>query len=295
MGSTKVVLAVAILGILFVSLATANGNNSSSYILKLDDREELIRLVNEAEDFMLTEGKDKALQVLSDPNGKFVNGDLYVYAMDANGTNLAQIGWYAPDINGVDYAKIYLNLMRRGSGFAYTVMPNPAYSNVLELKLNYLLKADENLYLGSGMYLPGPAPIFSNESRKDLVAFVESAREFALDHTKDEAMKAFNDPKGKFVKGELYIIAYDFNGTRLAHPYMPETIGENALNVTDPNGVDQIRNMRDLAANWGDGLFYYIWPNPAHSNAMELKLCYVTKVNDDWFLASGVYLPGARS
>lgn len=143
------------------------------------------------------------------------------------------------------------------------------------------------------MYLPGPAPIFSNESRKELISFVESAKAFALNDTKEEALKAFNDPNGKFVRGELYIIAYDFNGTRLAHPYMPEAIGENALNVTDPNGVDQVGNMRDLAANYGSGFFYYIWPNPAKANARELKLCYVTKVNDGWFLASGVYLPGA--
>ncbi len=262
MGSIKAILAaalaVAILGTLFVGLVTANGNYTDPYILKPEAREELVAFVNEAKDFVLTEGKDKALQVFTDPKGKFVRGEHYIIAADANGTLLADpyehehIGkapYAYTDSNGVAYPKILNSSLERESRFAYFVHPNPAHSNAEELKLQYTLKVDEGLYLASGMYLPGPAPIFSNESREDLIAFVENARDFALNHTKEEALKAFNDPNGEFVRGELYIIAYDFNGTRLAHPYMPEAIGENALNVTDPNGVDQIRNMRDLAAN----------------------------------------------
>jgi len=318
MRSTKAVLAVAlaaaILGTLFVSLVAANDNSTDPYILKSEAREEMISLVNEAKDFFLAEGKDKALRVLSDPRGKFTRGDLYVYATDANGTNLAHpyihedphtyttdtngtnlttTGWYAPDINGVSMFRIFMNLQKRGGGFLYTVTSNPAHSNATELKLNYMLKSDENLYLSSGRYLPGKSPIFSNESRKDLVTFVESAKEFALNHTKEEALKAFDDPNGKFVRGELYISAYDFNGTRLAHPYLPETINKNVLNDTDPNGVSDVVDRLYLASNYGSGLTYYIWPNPANSNAWELKLAYTTKVNDEWFLSSGIYMPSA--
>ena len=57
------------------------------------------------------------------------------------------------------------------------------------------------------------------EAREDLIAFVNEAKDFVLEQGKDKALEVFNDPKGKFVRGELYIIAYDFNGTRLAHPY----------------------------------------------------------------------------
>ncbi len=302
MGTTKAItataFAVVILGTLFVGLAMANGNNSSSYILNSEAKEELVAFVNEAKDFVLAEGKDKALQVFNDPKGKFSRGELYIIAHDINGTILAHpyahetVGLNrlnVADPNGVTYASAVQNLDKRGGGFTYFIRPNPAHSNALGLRLNYDLKVDEGLYLGSCIYLPGPAPIFSNESRKDLVAFVESARKFALNHTKEEALKAFNDPKGKFVKGELYISAYDFNGMRLAHPYLLETIGQNVLNDTDPNGVTEVRNRRDLAANYGSGFIYYIWPNPARSNAWELKLGYITKVNDEWFLGSGIY------
>jgi hypothetical protein len=72
-----------------VGYASANGNDSNSYILKPEAREELINFVNEARNFTLIEGKDKALQVFNDPKGEFSRGDLYIIAYDFNGTRLA--------------------------------------------------------------------------------------------------------------------------------------------------------------------------------------------------------------
>ena len=63
--------------------------------------------------------------------------------------------------------------------------------------------------------------------------------------------------------------------------------------MTDPNGVAEVRDRRDLAVNWGEGFIYYLWPNPAKSNALELKLAYVAKINDGWFISSGTYMHGA--
>jgi signal transduction histidine kinase len=56
-------------------------------------------------------------------------------------------------------------------------------------------------------------------------------------------------------------------------------IGENVLNITDINGVALKRNMREVAKR-GSGFSYYNWPNPAHSNAEELKLTYILKVDE---------------
>jgi hypothetical protein len=92
MGTIKALLvtaiAFALIGSLFVSMAAANGNNSSSYILKPEAKEELVSFVNEAKDFALAEGKNMALQAFNDPNGKFARGELYIIAYDFNGTRL---------------------------------------------------------------------------------------------------------------------------------------------------------------------------------------------------------------
>jgi polar amino acid transport system substrate-binding protein len=304
MGNTKTflatALAVALLGIIVVNMSAANENNSSSYVLKPEAKEELISFVNEAKDFVLAEGKDKALQVFNDPNGRFVRGELYVVAYDFNGTRLANINMKSgtigenvlniTDSNGVASVMNMLDLARKGGGFTYYIWPNPAHSNAEELKLTYVLKVDDGLWLGAGMYLPGPAPVFDNESRKDLVSYVENARDFALNHTKDEALKAFNDVNGEFVKRDQYIFADDFEGVRLAMPFYPDQVGTNINQYQDPNGVYVIQGFSDTAKR-GDGFVYAIVPDPAENETPELKLVYVTKVNDAWLLGSGLYWP----
>jgi hypothetical protein len=125
----------------------------------------------------------------------------------------------------------------------------------------------------------------SNES---LVSFVNSAVAYAKTNGREKALAEFSNPNGSFVRGELYIYAYDFNGTTLAHPFNPEKIGVNRLNETDAQEGLFIRNLRDTARN-GSGFarFYYI--NPTHNRSVESKLGYVEKVDDDWWLGSGIY------
>jgi signal transduction histidine kinase len=295
--SAEFILLVVLLGAYFVGWAAADGNESNAYILNPEAREELIAFVNEARDFVVEQGKDKALEVFNDPTGKFVKGELYIIAYDFNGTCLAHP--YEPgmigenvlnitDINGVALKWNMREVAKRGSGFTFYVWTNPAHSNAEELKLTYVLKVDEGLWLGAGTYLPGKVPIFSNESREDLVAFVVGARDFALNTTKEEAIKTFNDKNGKFVEGNRYIFAEDFAGNTLALPNQPDLVGKNRIDDKDPNGVEYIRDTIALAQR-GGGLIYYIKPDPARNMTLGLKLSYIAKVDDTWYLGSGIY------
>jgi hypothetical protein len=297
MRSIGVVLAVALLGAYLVGWAAADGNDSNAYILNPEAREELIAFVNEARDFVLEEGQDKALEVFNDPKGEFVRGELYIIAYDFNGTRLAYP--YEPetigknmlnvtDPNGVALKRNMREVAKRGGGFTYYIWPNPAHSNAEELKLTYVLKVDEGLWLGAGIYLPGQAPIFSKEGREDLIAFVKKARGFALNNSKDVALKAFNDRNGEFVRGNRYIFAYDFEGNTLALPFESELVGSNRLELRDPNDAYSVQAVLDLA-NRGSGFVYAISRDPAENMTSKLKLYYVMKVDDEWFLGSGIY------
>ena len=126
-------------------------------------------------------------------------------------------------------------------------------------------------------------------NKTELVSFVESAVAYAQKNGKDKALKEFSNKTGSFVRGELYIYAYDFNGTCLAHPFKPDWIGKNKLNVIDSNGVPMLKNVISTAKE-GKGFAYFIFPNPAHGNRDEFKIAYVMKVDDNWFLGSGIYL-----
>ena len=169
---------------------------------------------------------------------------------------------------------------KRGGGFTYYIWPNPAHSNSKELKLTYVLKVDEGLWLGAGTYLTGEAPILSNESREDLVAFVDGARDFALNTTKEVALKTFNDKNGKFVEGNRYIFAYDYDGNALALPYQPELIGKNRIDIKDSNGVEYIRDMIALAKS-GSGSIYYIKQDPARNMTQGFMCWYGFYTSND--------------
>jgi len=126
--------------------------------------------------------------------------------------------------------------------------------------------------------------------REEVVAFVEKAVDYAKVNGKERALEEFMDKNGEFIKGELYIYAYDFNGTVLSHGGQPELAGQNLIGMTDANGVQVIKELIKLAKQ-GGGWLEYLWPNPEHSNTVEPKAGYVIKIDDTWFLGSGIYEP----
>jgi cytochrome c len=126
-------------------------------------------------------------------------------------------------------------------------------------------------------------------NKTELISFVESAVTYSQENGKDKALKEFSNKTGSFVRGDLYIYAYDFNGTCLAHPFKSDWIGKNKLDVTDSNGVQSLKNTLNVARE-GKGFAYFIFPNPAHGNRDEFKIAYAMKVDDNWFLGSGIYI-----
>jgi len=126
-----------------------------------------------------------------------------------------------------------------------------------------------------------PLTYTSNET---LVAFVDSAVAYAKTNGRKKALAEFNNPNGSFIQGELYIYAYAFNGTTLAHPVNPEDIGKVRAGA---NGVF-VREMGAVVRN-GSGYYRFVYINPRHNNTLESKLGYGVQVEDDWWLGSGAY------
>ncbi len=145
---------------------------------------------------------------------------------------------------------------------------------------------------GSGAALSTPenttVPEVQYTSNETLVAFVESAVAYVKENGKEAALAEFNDPNGSFVQGELYIYAYDFNGTTLAHPVNPEKVGVNRLNETEGGVGIFLAEMNDAVRN-GDGFHRIAYINPTRDRTLESKLAYAVQVDEDWWLGSGIY------
>jgi cytochrome c len=131
---------------------------------------------------------------------------------------------------------------------------------------------------------PGPSPQVTYTSNETLVAFVESAVAYEKAHGREKALAEFNNKNGSFIQGELYIYAYAFNGTTLAHPVNPESIGKLREGA---NGVF-VKEMGAVIKN-GSGYYRFVYINPLHNNTLESKLGYGAPIDGDWWLGSGVY------
>lgn len=147
------------------------------------------------------------------------------------------------------------------------------------------------------LVLAAPAATASEEhaTREEVVAFVERAVAYARTHGKAAALAAFTAPGGEFHQGDLYIFAYDFDGTVLADDGDPDLVGRNLLDTTDPNGVHVVAELARIAP--GGGWFAYTWPDPARGNRPGAKISYVRGVDETWFLGAGSYgvMAGADS
>lgn len=106
---------------------------------------------------------------------------------------------------------------------------------------------------------------------------------------KDAALKEFNDPKGKFVKGELYVFAFDMEGNYIANGQNPSLVGKPARNIVDVAGNPVVATMLDIAKNKGEGEVEYMWLNPK-VNKLQRKMSHI-KVVDGVIVGVGHYFP----
>lgn len=148
--------------------------------------------------------------------------------------------------------------------------------------------------LGAGIYNPQEdSPIVKagtdSQVRDSLKSFVAEAIAYANNNGKAAAITEFNNPNGTFVRGNLYIYAFDYNGTTLALPYQPELIGTDLFGLQDPYGVNYTQVETFLAKQGGGFLFYHYY-NPARNMTLEPKMSYVQKVDDNWWLGAGTYI-----
>jgi cytochrome c len=73
-------------------------------------------------------------------------------------------------------------------------------------------------------------------SPEEAKKMVEQAAAYITANGEEAAIKELNKPDGKFVKGELYVFAYDMNAVMKAHPIDPKLIGQKLYDKADSKG-----------------------------------------------------------
>ncbi len=135
----------------------------------------------------------------------------------------------------------------------------------------------------------------SGMTPQDLEAFVQSASAYAAGGGQNAALALFQDKDGNFSRGNLYVYAYDYKGTLLAHPYQSNLVGTDRTNWTDVRGLPFVRLSEYTALN-GGGYIAYLYPAP-HGGVIDEKaldtyqpkIGYVAPVDEHWWIGSGMY------
>jgi len=265
--------------------------------------EKLVAFVENAYEYAHVHGQEAALREFNSQAGRFVKGELYIFAYDSKGNTLAHP--FQPDLlgktrldttdaNGTAFIRDLISTARSGGGFVRYLYVDPADNYKVKPKLSYVMMVDKGWLIGSGIYETyNDSQIIKKgadqQVRENLISFVEEAITYAGKHGKDAAIREFNDRNGSFVRGNLYIYAFDYNGTNLALPHQPRLIGTDLSGLQDPFGVNYTR-IEISVAQQGGGFIFYHYPNPAHNMTLEPKMSYVRNVDKTWWLGAGIYL-----
>ncbi len=121
--------------------------------------------------------------------------------------------------------------------------------------------------------------VFAVSPADQAKTMVDEAVAFLNAGGKQKALAEISNPNGKWVKGELYVFAYDLNGVVVAHPINPKLIGKNLLEVPDAAGKTFRKDIAELAKTKGTGWVDYKYKNPS-TNKIEDKSTFLRKVGD---------------
>jgi len=139
------------------------------------------------------------------------------------------------------------------------------------------------LFIVGLFILPG----VSNAAIEEAKAMVEKAEAYFQANGKEKTLQELNNPKGEFVKGEIYVFAYDAAGTVIAHPVNAKLVGTNTLEVPDVDGKLWRKEAMEKVKKDGTAVVDYKFKNPV-SGKVEQKTTYFKKVGDI-ILGCGTY------
>jgi len=238
-------------------------------------------MFDQAVKYLKANGPEKSWKAFNNRTGPFVKKDLYVYVIDRKGTYVAN-GAAPIDLVGlnvldtVDAAgtplfrqMIAVTEKQDEASIRYVWLNRK--DNHVEPKLAWLHREGDYI-LGVGYYAPRSN---ADDARKLLNAASAEVRKLGI----GAAANSFNNPKGSFIRDDLYVFAVNLQSGKFeAHGMNPKWTGTDANDLQDVEGKPLIKEMLELAKTKGEGTVDYVWRNPV-TNAVEKKRTFIRREN----------------
>lgn len=204
---------------------------------------------------MKTQGrpKEEAFSSFNYPMGRFVFGDLYLYALDFKGTIFAQAdrpglvgtnAWDYQDAEGkFSNQEIIKKLKEHPDEGIWTT-----YISKRAKKKTYAERVVDakgvNYFIACGYY--------PSANRQAAVDLVKKGYTYMKAHGKGLASQDFSSKSNvEFRYGDLYLVVYDMKGKCIAHGGNAELIGKNQFDEKDDDGRFFVREMIQKAKDDG--------------------------------------------
>lgn len=117
-------------------------------------------------------------------------------------------------------------------------------------------------------------PAFAGEKEDAMQLVGEAAA--AVGKDKAAAVAEIGKADGRFVKGELYVFAYDLTGVMVAHPINSKLVGKNLVDVPDAAGKMFRKEIIASVNAGGTASVDYKYRNPTNGK-MEDKVTFCKK------------------
>lgn len=237
----------------------------------------------------LTSGgsKDEAFSTFSYPLGRFVYGDLYLYALDFKGIQVAHgdlpglIGtnsWDYRDANGKLVNQEIIARLKDtevGTGVWIEYVSKNANKRAYAEKIK---DREGNYYFVACGYYPAA-------DREQAVSLVKKGYTYMKGVGVGQAAKAFSDKHSKdFIFGDLYLTVYDLKGMCVADGGNPENINTNFFDARDEDGEYYVRSLIKKAQDGGG------WVDAKLKNSF--RSLYVEKIDvgiGSFAICTGLY------
>ncbi len=196
-------------------------------------------------------------------------GELFVFVVTEKGRILAHgddyhLLWESMnDVKGVGGAPVIKDMLSTGEkGGWISYLWNNGY------KASYVKTVKKNKLT----YLIGVG-FFPENDRYATKQVVKIAIDYFLTNGPKSTFALISNPKGPFVRGDIYMFVLDFEGVYQAHGQNAALVGQNLSDTVDTRGKPLIKEILNVAKTKGSGWVDYYWRN-------EYKLTYVEKVID---------------
>lgn len=286
-------LSLAVVSALIAAPLANAAEDAASKTLGSIERSEANRatgLLERAVDYLQKNGPEKSFAAFNDPNGPFVNGAYYVFAvgldgfMHANGgSQIGLAGKNAIDLRDAAGKPLIADLLEQAKNSASGAIEYHwlnRVSNHVESKVSQYRKVGD-VIVCVGYYTPRA----SLEEAQDLL---DKAVAFLQRSGNDAAFTAFNNPQGGFMHNDQYVFVIGIDdGKYRASGASPQLTGMDVRGLRDAAGKALIEEMIALAKQKGSGSVDYMWRNPA-TNAVEQKHTLIRRV-DKLLLGVGYY------